>query len=110
MKKMMLVLLSAITISLATAGSANAQGGDKNIAFIPAKNHNAYVAFIAQNSFTDDNATTADDSMTAEKAAFKAAKANVKAAKANTKALKSFKHAYSDNADKASWSFTDGSM
>ena len=53
MKKMISALLSII-ILCATAGKVSAQGGgDKNIAFVPAKNHTAFVSFLLSTSPND---------------------------------------------------------
>ncbi len=110
MKKMISALLSTIIVTLAIAGSAAAQGGDKDIAFIPAKNHAAYVAFLNQSSYTYDNAGIAGNGRaTKTDASTKAAKANMKAVKANGKAVRAFGNSYK-NAGEAHWSIGENAM
>ena len=57
MKNMISALLGVTAILFATAGQVNAQAGDKDIAFIPAKNHAAYVSFINQYSDAEKSAS-----------------------------------------------------
>jgi len=109
MKKTILALLSVSAILLATAGQANAQGGDKDIAFIPAKNHAAYVAFMNQYAEADKIISVAGED-TAASITENAAKASLKATKANSKALKNFSMLYKKNAAGASWSISNDAM
>jgi hypothetical protein len=61
MKNMISALLSVTAVLFATAGQVNAQGGDKDIAFIPAKNHRAYVAFVNQYGDADKSTLIASE-------------------------------------------------
>ena len=97
MKKMMFTAIVAIAAIISTTKPVAAQGGDKNIAFVPAKNHAAYVSFITQYNDADETASLTDKSA-------KEAKAALKATKANSKALKNFNAAYKGDAADASWS------
>jgi len=109
MKKTILALLSVIAILFTTAGQLNAQGGDKDINFIPVKNHAAYVTFITQYGDAGNSAAvTAED--TAVSLADNAAKAGLKASKANSKALRNFAILYKKDAAGASWSMEGDAM
>jgi hypothetical protein len=101
MKKMISIPLFAIVIAFAAAGYATAQTGDKDIAFIPAKNHAAYVSFITK-SYA---AVAARDTSATTNATSKTSKAELKAIKANNKALRSFKSIYRKNTPNAEWTF-----
>ena len=104
MKKMISTALLAIVIAFAAAGNAAAQTGDKDIAFIPAKNHAAYVSFIAKSYANESAAVAVKDTMAVTNATGKTSKTDLKAVKANGKALKSFHSIYKKNMPDAQWS------
>jgi hypothetical protein len=109
MKKTIFALLSVTTILFATAGHLNAQGGDRDLNFIPAKNHAAYVAFISQYGDADNSASViAEDTTTF--LADNAAKASLNASKANSKASKNFAMLYKKEAAGASWSMSNNAI
>ena len=103
MKNMISGLLSVTAILFATAVQVNAQGSDKYIAFIPAKNHATYVTFINQYGDADKSASIAAED-TVVSITDEAAKASLKASKANSKALRNFSMMYKKDASGASWS------
>lgn len=110
MKKMIFVTLTAIVIALAAVGYASAQTGDKDIAFIPAKNHDAYVAFVTKN-YTAYNADAAvNDTLSSVETAYKSAKADLKAIKANNKALKDFNNVYKKSMPDAKWAISKDAL
>ena len=109
MKQTILALLSVTIIVLATAGQVNAQGVDKDISFIPAKNHSAYVTFISQLGNADNSASVIAEDTTAS-LADNAAKASFKASKANSKALKNFSTMYKKEAAGANWSMSNNAI
>lgn len=103
MKNMISALLGVTAILFATAGQVNAQAGDKDIAFIPAKNHAAYVSFINQYSDAEKSASITTEDTNAS-ITDEAAKASLKASKANSKAVRNFSTMYKKDVPGASWS------
>jgi hypothetical protein len=109
MKKTILASLSLAAILFITAGQVNAQGGDKDVNFIPAKNHAAYVTFITRYSDADNSASViAEDTTTS--LTDNVVKANLKASKANSKALRNLATMYKKDAAGASWSMEKDAM
>jgi len=104
MKKMISAALLAIIIAATTSGYATAQTGDKDIAFIPAKNHAAYVSFITKSNAAESTAIAAADTLASTATTAKASKAEMKAIKANGKALKNFNSMYRKDMPDAKWS------
>ena len=102
MKKMTAALIGITIITLA-AGNVAAQTSDKDIAFIPAKNHAAYISFVANNNFSSEDAMIAGNGGTAKTGTnTRSTKASLKAAKASNRAVQAFKLSYKDA--NASWS------
>lgn len=103
MKKMISAVLFAIIIAFAAPGYASAQTGDKDIAFIPAKNHAAYISFITESYAGENAAVAVADTLAATNITSKASKADLKAAKANSKALRNFNIMYKKDMPDAKW-------